>query len=75
MSVNVADGVVYLRGELDDQAAIAELREAAGKVDGVRGVESLLSTPRRSTRGGCLRLAGSEFDARRAARRAAHACA
>ena len=45
VSVNVADGVVYLRGELDDDAAIAELRDAAGKVDGVRGVESLLSTP------------------------------
>jgi osmotically-inducible protein OsmY len=44
VSVNVEDGVVYLRGELDDQAAIDGLRQAAAKVEGVRGVESLLHT-------------------------------
>ena len=44
VSVNVQDGVVILRGELDDQATIDGLREAAGRVDGVRGVESLLQT-------------------------------
>jgi osmotically-inducible protein OsmY len=44
VSVNVEDGVVYLRGELDDQATIEGLREAAARVDGVRGVESLLHT-------------------------------
>jgi osmotically-inducible protein OsmY len=44
VSVNVEDGVVYLRGELDDQAEIERLREAAAKVEGVRGVESLLQT-------------------------------
>jgi osmotically-inducible protein OsmY len=44
VSVNVEDGVVYLRGELDDEAKIEGLREAAAKVDGVRGVESLLHT-------------------------------
>lgn len=45
VSVNVEDGVVYLRGQLDDPAAIETLREAASKVDGVRGVESLLHAP------------------------------
>lgn len=45
VSVNVEDGVVYLRGELPDRQAIDRLREAAAKVDGVRGVESLLHEP------------------------------
>jgi osmotically-inducible protein OsmY len=45
VSVNVEDGVVYLRGELDDPSAIDSLREAASKVDGVRGVENLLHGP------------------------------
>jgi osmotically-inducible protein OsmY len=40
----VEDGVVYLRGELDDEAKIEGLREAAAKVEGVRAVESLLHT-------------------------------
>jgi osmotically-inducible protein OsmY len=44
VSVNVEDGVVYLRGELDDEAKIEGLREAAARVEGVRGVESLLQT-------------------------------
>jgi osmotically-inducible protein OsmY len=44
VSVSVEDGVVYLRGELDDEAKIEGLREAAAKVEGVRGVESLLHT-------------------------------
>jgi osmotically-inducible protein OsmY len=44
VSVNVEDGIVFLRGELDDQATIEGLREAAAKVDGVRGVENLLHT-------------------------------
>jgi osmotically-inducible protein OsmY len=44
VSVNVEDGVVYLRGELDDQAKIESLREAAARVEGVRAVESLLHT-------------------------------
>jgi osmotically-inducible protein OsmY len=42
VSVNVEDGVVYLRGELDDPAAAESLREAASRVDGVTGVKSLL---------------------------------
>jgi osmotically-inducible protein OsmY len=44
VSVNVEDGVVYLRGELDDEAKVESLREAAARVEGVRGVESLLQT-------------------------------
>jgi osmotically-inducible protein OsmY len=44
VSVSVEDGVVQLRGELDDEAKIEGLREAAAKVEGVRGVESLLHT-------------------------------
>jgi osmotically-inducible protein OsmY len=45
VSVSVEEGVVSLRGEVEDPATIDELREAAGKVDGVRGVDSQLSTP------------------------------
>ena len=45
VSVNVEDGVVYLRGALDDPSAIESLRESASKVDGVRRVESLLHKP------------------------------
>jgi len=45
VSVNVEDGVVYLRGQLDDREAIERLRDAAGNVEGVRSVESLLHTP------------------------------
>jgi osmotically-inducible protein OsmY len=44
VSVSVEDGVVYLRGELDDEAKVEGLREAAARVEGVRGVESLLQT-------------------------------
>jgi osmotically-inducible protein OsmY len=42
VSVNVEDGIVFLRGELDDRSKIDDLREAAARVDGVRGVENLL---------------------------------
>jgi osmotically-inducible protein OsmY len=45
VSVNVEDGIAYLRGEVDDPAVIDRLREATAKVDGVRGVESLLHAP------------------------------
>ena len=46
-SVNVSarDGVVELRGQVDDAEAIDRLVERAGKVDGVREVKSLLHTP------------------------------
>jgi hypothetical protein len=43
--LNDEEGTVYLRGEVDDAGKIESLREAASKVDGVRGVESTLHTP------------------------------
>jgi osmotically-inducible protein OsmY len=45
VSVNVENGVVYLRGELEDSGAIERLAEAAGNVGGVRAVENLLHMP------------------------------
>lgn len=45
VSVDVTDGVVYLRGELDSSEQIEGLVEAAGEVEGVRGVENLLHLP------------------------------
>jgi osmotically-inducible protein OsmY len=45
VSVNVEDGIVYLRGELPDRETIDRLRDAAEKVDGVSRVESLLHEP------------------------------
>jgi osmotically-inducible protein OsmY len=45
VAVNVEDGVVHLRGEVEDTATSEGLREAATNVEGVRGVENLLTTP------------------------------
>jgi osmotically-inducible protein OsmY len=45
VSVNVEDGVVYLRGEVEDPETIRTLAEDAAKVEGVRRVENLLHTP------------------------------
>lgn len=45
VSINVEDGIAWLRGEVEDRSTIERLREATAKVDGVRGVESLLHTP------------------------------
>jgi osmotically-inducible protein OsmY len=45
VSVNVANGVVELRGQLDDEGQITALVKAAGKVDGVKDVHNLLHTP------------------------------
>jgi osmotically-inducible protein OsmY len=45
VSVNVEDGVAYLRGEVEDPSTIDRLREATAKVEGVREVRSLLHTP------------------------------
>ncbi len=45
VSVNVENGVVYLRGELSDEDAVTRLAEEAAKVEGVRSVENLLHTP------------------------------
>ncbi len=44
VDVNVVDGVVYLRGEVEEDR-IRELENAARKVSGVKGVENLLHTP------------------------------
>ena len=44
VDVNVVDGVVYLRGEVQEDM-IKDLEDAARKVSGVRGVENLLHTP------------------------------
>ena len=45
VSVNVEDGVVYLRGELASHDDMDELVKAANGVDGVRRVENLLHLP------------------------------
>jgi osmotically-inducible protein OsmY len=45
VALNVEDGVVYLRGEVEDESVIDSMGQAARKVDGVRGVENLLHTP------------------------------
>jgi osmotically-inducible protein OsmY len=45
VSVNVEDGVVYLRGEVPAPEQVTELTEAASKVEGVRDVQSLLHGP------------------------------
>jgi osmotically-inducible protein OsmY len=45
VDVNVIDGVVYLRGEVEEQDMISDLEKATKKVSGVKGVENLLHTP------------------------------
>ena len=45
VSVNVEDGIAYLRGEVEDRATISRLYQATANVEGVRGVENLLHTP------------------------------
>jgi osmotically-inducible protein OsmY len=45
VSVNVEEGVVYLRGQLDQPEMIDRLVEEAKKVDGVRAVKNLLHMP------------------------------
>ena len=45
VAVNAENGIVYLRGEVEQQELIDRLAERAGRVEGVRGVESLLHTP------------------------------
>jgi osmotically-inducible protein OsmY len=44
ISVGVVDGVVELRGKLDDEDKIAELDRAARKVEGVKDVRNLVHT-------------------------------
>ena len=45
INVNVEDGVVYLRGELEQPDLIKDLESQARKVHGVLGVENLLHVP------------------------------
>ncbi|MDQ3890438.1 MAG: BON domain-containing protein [Actinomycetota bacterium] len=45
VDVNVVEGVVYLRGELEQPDMIRALENKARKVSGVRDVENLLHTP------------------------------
>ncbi|HXD58039.1 MAG TPA: BON domain-containing protein, partial [Thermoleophilaceae bacterium] len=43
--VNAEHGVIYFRGELDDEQQIEALLHSASRVSGVKGVKSLLHTP------------------------------
>ena len=45
VNVNVEDGVVYLRGEVEKQELIEDLVDRARSVQGVQGVENLLHVP------------------------------
>ena len=45
INVNVEEGVVYLRGELEQPDLIEDLGAQARKVQGVRAVENLLQVP------------------------------
>lgn len=45
VSVSVENGVVFLRGEVDDSAQVERLAGEARKVDGVREVQNLLHRP------------------------------
>ena len=45
VSVNAVNGVVFLRGELDDPAWIERLGSEAEQVGGVKGVRNLLHAP------------------------------
>jgi len=45
VNVNAENGVVFLRGELDDPQWIARLGDEAARVDGVAAVRNLLHTP------------------------------
>ena len=45
VSVNVEEGVVYLRGQLDDPSLIEDLERRVRSVQGVEQVENLLHPP------------------------------
>jgi hypothetical protein len=45
VDVNVVDGVVFLRGEVEGEDMIRDLEKATKKVSGVKAVENLLHTP------------------------------
>ncbi len=45
ININAEDGVVFLRGEVEQRDLIEDLEGKARGVQGVRGVENLLHTP------------------------------
>ena len=45
ISINAEDGVVFLRGVVDDTETIAAIEQAARRVRDVTGIENLLHTP------------------------------
>jgi hypothetical protein len=45
ISINAEDGVVFLRGMVEDETTIREAEQAVRRVPGVRGVENLLHLP------------------------------
>ena len=45
INVNAEDGVVFLRGQVEDESLIEALGSSAQKIQGVREVENLLHTP------------------------------
>jgi hypothetical protein len=45
ISVNAENGVVFLRGEVEDRAWIERLGADAGAVEGVKAVRNLLHVP------------------------------
>jgi osmotically-inducible protein OsmY len=45
VNVNVVDGIVELRGQVEQPEQVKALGDAVAAVDGVRGVENLLHTP------------------------------
>ena len=45
VDVNVENGVVYLRGQLEEPELIGDLEQRVRAVQGVRGVENLLQLP------------------------------
>jgi osmotically-inducible protein OsmY len=46
VNVNVENGVVYLRGEVEQPNIIEDLEKRAKKIQGVRAVENLLHLPK-----------------------------
>jgi osmotically-inducible protein OsmY len=45
ISINAENGIVVLRGQVEDPEQIRRLEQAVGKIDGVLGVENLLHLP------------------------------
>jgi osmotically-inducible protein OsmY len=52
INVNAENGVVFLRGEVDEPDLLPALEHRVSKVKGVKGVENLLHLPGQHTRDG-----------------------